>query len=145
METRPQPTTRTISKTPSIPRLRWLSALSSRCDEFDSGLACPKSEEEQTRVRGPIDAVDPSATSTGSKSRSAISPPPVLSFRSEALEHRAVKRREFVTLLGGSAIALAFSPAASAQGRQARIGLLMPVSPPAAYLAAFREGLRERG
>ena len=55
------------------------------------------------------------------------------------------QRREFITLLGGSAIALAFSPAASAQGRQARIGLLMPVSPPAAYLAAFREGLRERG
>ena len=55
------------------------------------------------------------------------------------------RRREFVTLLSGSAIALTFSPAASAQGRQARIGLLMPVSPPAAYLAAFREGLRERG
>ena len=55
------------------------------------------------------------------------------------------RRREFVTLLGGSAIALTFSPAASAQGRQARIGLLMPVSPPAAYLSAFREGLRERG
>ena len=69
----------------------------------------------------------------------------MLFFRLEALEHRAVKRREFVTFLGGSAIALAFSPAASAQGRQARIGLLMPVSPPAAYLAAFREGLRERG
>jgi putative tryptophan/tyrosine transport system substrate-binding protein len=56
-----------------------------------------------------------------------------------------LKRREFITLLGGSAIALTFSPAASAQGRQARIGLLMPVSPPAAYLSAFREGLRERG
>ena len=56
-----------------------------------------------------------------------------------------MKRREFVRLLGGGAIAFAFSPAASAQGRQARIGLLMPVSPPAAYLAAFREGLRERG
>jgi putative ABC transport system substrate-binding protein len=56
-----------------------------------------------------------------------------------------VNRREFVTLLGGNAIALAFSPAASTQGRQARIGLLMPVSPPAAYLAAFRAGLRERG
>ena len=56
-----------------------------------------------------------------------------------------MRRREFVTLLGGSAIALTFSPAASAQGRQARIGLLMPVSPPAAYLSAFREGLRERG
>ena len=55
------------------------------------------------------------------------------------------RRREFVTLLGGSAIALTFSPTASAQGRQARIGLLMPVSPPAAYLSAFREGLRERG
>jgi putative ABC transport system substrate-binding protein len=56
-----------------------------------------------------------------------------------------MKRRAFITMLGGSAIALAFSRAASAQGRQARIGLLMPVSPPAAYLAAFREGLRERG
>jgi putative ABC transport system substrate-binding protein len=58
---------------------------------------------------------------------------------------RHTRRREFITLVGGSAIALAFSPAASAQGRQTRIGLLMPVSPPAAYLAAFREGLRERG
>jgi hypothetical protein len=47
------------------------------------------------------------------------------------------RRREFVTLLSGSAIALTFSPAASAQGRPARIGLLMPVSPPAAYLAAY--------
>ena len=56
-----------------------------------------------------------------------------------------MKRREFVTLLGRGAIALAFSPTASAQGRQVRIGLLMPVPPPAAYLAAFREGLRERG
>ncbi|MGB6806302.1 MAG: ABC transporter substrate-binding protein [Pseudolabrys sp.] len=55
------------------------------------------------------------------------------------------RRREFVMLLGGSAIAWTFSQAASAQGRQARIGLLMPVSPPAAYLSAFREGLRERG
>jgi putative ABC transport system substrate-binding protein len=56
-----------------------------------------------------------------------------------------LKRREFVTLLGRGAIVLAFSPTASAQGRHVRIGLLMPVSPPAAYLAAFREGLRERG
>jgi putative ABC transport system substrate-binding protein len=31
------------------------------------------------------------------------------------------------------------------QGRQVRIGLLTPVSPPPAYLAAFRDGLRERG
>ena len=83
------------------------------------------------------------------RSPAAQQPPSVAevcySFLSEALEHRAVKRREFVRLLGGGAIAFAFSPAASAQGRQARIGLLMPVSPPAAYLAAFREGLRERG
>jgi hypothetical protein len=43
-------------------------------------------------------------------------------------------RRKLIMLLGSSAIALAFSPAASAQGRQAGIGLLMPVSPPAALL-----------
>jgi putative tryptophan/tyrosine transport system substrate-binding protein len=40
---------------------------------------------------------------------------------------------------------LTVSPNALAQGRQVRIGLLTPVSPPPAYLAAFRDGLRERG
>jgi putative tryptophan/tyrosine transport system substrate-binding protein len=56
-----------------------------------------------------------------------------------------MKRRQFLATAGAGAIALAVSPSASAQGRQVRIGLLTPVSPPPAYLAAFRDGLRERG
>jgi putative ABC transport system substrate-binding protein len=56
-----------------------------------------------------------------------------------------MRRRQFLATAGAGAIALAVSPNASAQGRQVRIGLLTPVSPPPAYLAAFRDGLRERG
>jgi putative tryptophan/tyrosine transport system substrate-binding protein len=56
-----------------------------------------------------------------------------------------MRRRQFLATAGAGAIALAVSPHASAQGRQIRIGLLTPVSPPPAYLAAFRDGLRERG
>jgi putative tryptophan/tyrosine transport system substrate-binding protein len=56
-----------------------------------------------------------------------------------------MRRRQFLATAGAGAIALAVSPNALAQRRQARIGLLMPVSPPATYLAAFRDGLRERG
>jgi putative ABC transport system substrate-binding protein len=56
-----------------------------------------------------------------------------------------MRRRQFLATAGAGAIALAVSPHASAQGRQVRIGLLTPVSPPPAYLAAFRDGLRERG
>jgi putative tryptophan/tyrosine transport system substrate-binding protein len=56
-----------------------------------------------------------------------------------------MKRRQFLATAGAGAIVLAVPPNASAQGRQVRIGLLTPVSPPPAYLAAFRDGLRERG
>ena len=43
---------------------------------------------------------DPSATNAGSKSRSAAVPC-ALSFRSQALQDRAVNRRSFITLLFG--------------------------------------------
>jgi putative ABC transport system substrate-binding protein len=59
-----------------------------------------------------------------------------------------VKRRDFITLLGGAA-AVAWSLAASAQQatRSYRIGMLETISPAlnAAHLDAFREGLRQLG
>src|SRR5262245_65088805 len=61
--------------------------------------------------------------------------------------HRAVKRRHFITLLGGAAT---WPLAASAQEpsptvRQARVGILSASPPTPAMLNAFREGMRERG
>ena len=56
-----------------------------------------------------------------------------------------MKRRQFLTTAGASAIALVFSQNASAQGSQVRIGLLASVAPTPAYLSAFRDGMRERG
>ena len=56
-----------------------------------------------------------------------------------------MKRRQFLTTAGASAIALVFLQNASAQGSQVRIGLLASVAPTPAYLSAFRDGMRERG
>ena len=72
----------------------------------------------------------------------------MLSFPSEAREALAVKRREFITLLGGAA---AWPLAARAQQRERmrRIGVLMNLAAddPEAQtrLAAFHQGLQEAG
>ena len=58
-----------------------------------------------------------------------------------------MKRREFITLLGGAAawplMARAQEPAPTV--RQARVGILSASPPTPAMLNAFREGMRERG
>jgi len=70
----------------------------------------------------------------------------VLSFRSEAREALAVKRREFITLLGSAA---AWPLAAHAQLSSVRplIGVLSPITAADAkpLIAAFRSALRELG
>jgi putative tryptophan/tyrosine transport system substrate-binding protein len=55
-----------------------------------------------------------------------------------------IRRREFITLLGGAA---AWPLAASAQqsDRVQVIGFLAPAAPTPAMLTAFRESLRDRG
>src|SRR5262245_36045984 len=87
----------------------------------------------------------------GLKSRSAAVPRRiwgVLSFRSEARRHRAVKRREFITLLGGAA-ALPLAARAQQPERMRRIGVLMSAleSDPTALqnITAFAQRLAELG
>src|SRR5215475_4695123 len=55
-----------------------------------------------------------------------------------------IRRREFITLLGGAA---AWPGVARAQqpGRVSRIGFLRVGEPPAAFIDGFRQGLREVG
>jgi putative tryptophan/tyrosine transport system substrate-binding protein len=55
-----------------------------------------------------------------------------------------MKRREFITLLGGSAAAWPLAAVAQ-QPKVWRIGVLLPVPPMPAMLSAFRDGMRERG
>jgi hypothetical protein len=55
-----------------------------------------------------------------------------------------MKRREFITLLGGSAAAWPLAAVAQ-QPKVWRIGVLAPVPPTPAILSAFRNGMRERG
>jgi len=59
-----------------------------------------------------------------------------------------MRRREFITLLGGAAVAWPLPVRAQQQPttvKQARVGVLAVSSPTPAMLNAFREGIRERG
>src|SRR5215470_16280247 len=53
-------------------------------------------------------------------------------------------RREFITLLGGAAVAWPLTTVAQ-QPKVWRIGVLAPVPPMPVMLSAFRDGMRERG
>ena len=54
-------------------------------------------------------------------------------------------RREFITLLGGAAVAWPLTALAQDSGKVRRIGFLRVGEPPAAFIDGFRQGLREVG
>jgi putative ABC transport system substrate-binding protein len=56
-----------------------------------------------------------------------------------------VKRREFITLLGGAAAAWPMSVRSQQTARQARVGLITPTPLTPAMFRAFRDGMHERG
>ena len=58
-----------------------------------------------------------------------------------------MKRRHFITLLGGLTVAMPVAVGAQQRGELRRIGLLIPVSEAnaAANVEAFRRGLRDLG
>src|SRR5262245_22227754 len=61
----------------------------------------------------------------------------------------AVRRREFITLLGGAAAAWPLAARAQQAGRTGRVGILLPLTADDPYdqarLAAFLQGLQETG
>src|SRR5260221_9281379 len=97
------------------------------------------------RTSPPRPSLTPNRPQAGSKSRSgAVSTEVCYPFGRKHGRHRAVKRREFITLIGGAAVA--WPLAASAQQPKVwHVGFLAPVPPTPAMLSAFRDGLRERG
>ena len=56
-----------------------------------------------------------------------------------------MKRREFITLLGGAVAAWPLAGLAQEGGKVRRIGFLRVGEPPAAFIDGFRRGLREVG
>ena len=54
-----------------------------------------------------------------------------------------MKRREFITLLGGAVVAWPRAGLAQEAGKVRRIGFLRVGEPPAAFIDGFRRGLRE--
>jgi putative ABC transport system substrate-binding protein len=56
-----------------------------------------------------------------------------------------MRRREFITLLGGTAAAWPLTGLAQEAGKVRRIGFLRVGEPPAAFIDGFRRGLREVG
>src|SRR5215467_8519767 len=56
-----------------------------------------------------------------------------------------LKRREFITLLGGAVVAWPLAGLAQEAGKVSRIGFLRVGEPPAAFIDGFRRGLREAG
>ena len=56
-----------------------------------------------------------------------------------------MKRREFITLLGGAVVAWPRAGLAQEAGKVRRIGFLRVGEPPAAFIDGFRRGLREVG
>ena len=56
-----------------------------------------------------------------------------------------MRRREFITLLGGAAFAWSLAVRAQQGQRQVRVGVLHPGSPPDPWLDGLRQGLRELG
>jgi hypothetical protein len=60
-----------------------------------------------------------------------------------------MKRREFITLLGGTAAAWPLAARAQQRERMRRIGVLMSATPDdpyrTTYLSAFMQSLQERG